>query len=96
LQEYSTLYYVWVFVPLGCLLAGIVRKSNLPSTSALLLMGSGTVLPAGVLELMLSGIDRRPINLQNPLLGILLSALPAVCLVYGRRLVQVRLEPKRG
>lgn len=87
LREYSTLYYVWIFVPLGCLLAGIVRKSNPPSTSALLLMGSGTLLPAGVLELILSGINCQPINSENLLLATFLSALPAVCLAYGHRLV---------
>ncbi len=87
LREYSTLYYVWVFVPLGCLLAGIVRKSNPPSTSALLLMGGGTLLPAGVLELILSGINCQPINPGNLALGTFLSALPAVCLGYGRRLL---------
>ena len=84
-RGYELVYYGLVFVPLGCLLAFIVKTQDGPAISRNILLGGGILLPAVVHEVLLASVSGRSVSLENLLRGSVLTAATLVFLCYRRR-----------
>ncbi|MGH9562563.1 MAG: hypothetical protein ACRD3S_14010, partial [Terracidiphilus sp.] len=73
LPGYGYLFYTIIFVPAGCLLGFAWRKSVARWTIRGSFLTAGFVLPAFVLEWVLSDAGRRGMSLQNIGFSVLLA-----------------------
>lgn len=85
LKGFRLLYYVLVFVPLGCFLGLAAQRQNRWSSAKILLAGSAVLLPSLILETILVIVSGRPAHAENLISGILLVLGPAVALFFSRR-----------